>query len=50
MAALVAPDDQTLLEALADDALRQLYDRHAPWMSMRLARRCNDREVVADVL
>lgn len=53
MAALVAPDDQTLLEALADGdlgALRELYDRHAPWLSVRLARRCNDREVVADVL
>ena len=35
MAALVAPDDQTLLEALADGdlgALRELYDRHAPWL------------------
>jgi RNA polymerase sigma-70 factor (ECF subfamily) len=53
MAALVARDDQTLLEALADGdlgALRELYDRHAPWLSVRLARRCNDREVVADVL
>lgn len=53
MAALSAPDDQTLLEALADGdlgALRELYDRHAPWLSVRLARRCNDREVVADVL
>src|SRR4051794_29872159 len=53
MAALVARDDQALLEALADGdlgALRELYDRHAPWLSVRLARRCNDREVVADVL
>ena len=53
MAALAAPDDRTLLEALADGdlgALRELYDRHAPWLSVRLARRCNDREVVADVL
>jgi len=53
MAAFVVPDDQTLLEALADGdlgALRQLYDRHAPWLSVRLSRRCNDREVVADVL
>jgi RNA polymerase sigma-70 factor (ECF subfamily) len=30
--------------------MRELYDRHAPWVSVRLARRCNDREVVADVL
>jgi RNA polymerase sigma factor (sigma-70 family) len=53
MTPLVAPDDQTLLEALADGdlgALRALYERHAPWLSVRLARRCNDREVVADVL
>ena len=51
MAALVVPDDQALLEALADGdlgALRLLYDRHAPWLSVRLGRRCNDREVVAD--
>lgn len=53
MAALVARDDQGLLEALANGdlgALRELYDRHAPWLSVRLARRSNDREVVADVL
>ncbi len=53
MAAGVVPDDQALLEALADGdlgALSQLYDRHAPWLSVRLTRRCNDREVVADVL
>ena len=31
-------------------ALRALYDRHAPWLSVRLARRCNDPEVVADAL
>jgi len=53
MAPPVVPDDRNLLEALADGdlgALRQLYDRHAPWLSVRLMRRCNDREVVADVL
>ena len=53
MADGVVRDDQALLEALADGdlaALRQLYDRHAPWLSVRLTRRCNDREVVADVL
>ena len=46
-------DDRALLEALAGGdlgAMRKLYDRHAPWLSVRLARRCNDREVVADVL
>ncbi len=31
-------------------AMRVLYDRHAPWLAVRLARRCNDAEVVADVL
>ena len=53
MSPLVAPDDQSLLEALASGdvgALESLYERHAPWLSVRLMRRCNDREVVADVL
>jgi RNA polymerase sigma-70 factor (ECF subfamily) len=31
-------------------ALRELYDRHAPWLSARLARRCSDPDVVADAL
>lgn len=46
-------DDAALLRAAADDdlvAIRELYDRHAPWLSARLMRRCNDREVVADVV
>jgi RNA polymerase sigma-70 factor (ECF subfamily) len=46
-------DDGQLLSALSDGdmaAMRTLYDRHAPWLSVRLTRRCNDREVVADVL
>lgn len=46
-------DDATLLRAVADAdeaALRILFDRHAPWLSARLRRRCNDDEVVADVL
>ena len=53
MADGVVRDDQALLEDLADGdlaALRQLYERHAPWLSVRLTRRCNDGEVVADVL
>ena len=53
MSPIVAPDDQTLLQALASGdvgALERLYERHAPWLSVRLMRRCNDREVVADVL
>lgn len=46
-------DDATLLRAIAggdEAALRVLFDRHAPWLSIRLRRRCNDEEVVADVL
>ncbi len=31
-------------------ALKELYDRHAPWLYARLMRRCNDREVVLDVV
>src|SRR6476469_7062491 len=31
-------------------ALKELYERHAPRLQARLMRRCNDREVVADVL
>lgn len=46
-------EDRVLLAAVAggdEQALRVLYDRHAPWLSLRLARRCADEEVVADVL
>lgn len=46
-------DDAALLrDASAGDlgAMRELYDRHAPWLSARLLRRCNDREVVCDVV
>jgi RNA polymerase sigma factor (sigma-70 family) len=45
--------DSELLRAVADDdtgALKALYERHAPWLSIRLARRCNDEGVVAEVL
>jgi RNA polymerase sigma factor (sigma-70 family) len=45
--------DDALLRAVADGdtgALRILYERHAPWMSVRLVRRCNDEGVVAEVL
>jgi RNA polymerase sigma factor (sigma-70 family) len=46
-------EDPTLLAMVARGdlgALRTLYDRHAPWLAARLNRRCNDTEVVADVL
>jgi RNA polymerase sigma-70 factor (ECF subfamily) len=45
--------DAVLLRALAagdESALRTLYDRHATWLWVRLMRRCNDEDVVADVL
>jgi RNA polymerase sigma factor (sigma-70 family) len=45
--------DAALLTRVADGdtgALRELYDRHAAWLQARLMRRCNDSEVVADVL
>jgi RNA polymerase sigma-70 factor (ECF subfamily) len=45
--------DSELIGAIADgdtSALHVLYDRHAPWMSVRLLRRCNDRAAVAEVL
>jgi RNA polymerase sigma-70 factor (ECF subfamily) len=41
--------DEQLLAAVADGdrgALDTLYRRHAPWLLLRLARRCSDREVV----
>jgi len=50
---LETADDARLVAALAGGdlgAMRELYARHAPWLGVRLALRCNDREVVADVL
>jgi hypothetical protein len=41
------PDDETLLLAVAErdmGAFRVLYERHAGWLAVRLARRCNDRD------
>jgi RNA polymerase sigma-70 factor (ECF subfamily) len=46
-------DDVALVRAAAEGdstAVRALYERHAPWLMARLTRRCNDREVVLDVL
>lgn len=45
--------DVELLAAVADGdraALRVLYDRHAPWLALRLARRCADPGIVDETL
>jgi RNA polymerase sigma factor (sigma-70 family) len=47
------PSDEALLLAVAErdmGAFRALYERHAGWLAMRLARRCNDRDLVADAV
>jgi RNA polymerase sigma-70 factor (ECF subfamily) len=46
-------NDAALVRRVADGdatALRELYAHHSPWLYARLLRRCNDREVVHDVL
>ncbi|MBA3552009.1 MAG: RNA polymerase sigma factor [Actinobacteria bacterium] len=45
--------DEALLEAAAGGdraALRVLYERHAPWLFVRLSRRCADTSIVEDVV
>jgi RNA polymerase sigma-70 factor, ECF subfamily len=45
--------DAELLAAIAErelGAMRELYDRHAPWLTVRLSRRCADQDVVADAV
>jgi RNA polymerase sigma factor (sigma-70 family) len=52
-AADCAEDDRALVLRVADAdsaALRVLYDRHAPWLHARLMRRCNDPDVVVEVV
>ena len=47
------PGDETLLLAVAErdmGAFRTLYERHAGWLAIRLARRCNDCDLVADAI
>lgn len=47
------PSDADVLRLVAGEdvsALHELYDRHSPWLAARLRHRCNDDEVVADVL
>jgi RNA polymerase sigma factor (sigma-70 family) len=48
-----SPGDATLLAAIGErdlEAMRALYERHAAWLSVRLTRRCNDRDAVADAV
>ena len=48
-----ARSDEELVEAVADDdrgALRELYDRHGPWLVVRLRRRTADPGLVAEVV
>jgi len=45
--------DGELLRAVTErdrDALRDLYDRHAPWLRARLLRRCSNESVVEEVI
>jgi len=45
--------DEKLLAAVAGgdrQALRVLYERHAPWLTLRLARRCADADAVSDAV
>jgi RNA polymerase sigma-70 factor (ECF subfamily) len=45
--------DAELIAAIGDDdrgALRELYDRHAPWLMVRLRRRAADPGLVAEVV
>jgi RNA polymerase sigma-70 factor (ECF subfamily) len=47
------PSDQALLVRVRDGdrgALRQLYERHAPWLVLRLGRRCADPGIVEEVV
>jgi RNA polymerase sigma-70 factor (ECF subfamily) len=49
----VGPSDEALLAAVAGgdrQAFRVLYDRHAPWLAMRLGRRTADRDLVDETL
>jgi RNA polymerase sigma-70 factor, ECF subfamily len=45
--------DVELVGAVADGdscALRVLYERHAPWLVVRLSRRCSDSSVIEEVV
>jgi RNA polymerase sigma-70 factor, ECF subfamily len=47
------PSDAELLQGIAGAdqwALHELYARHAPWLVLRLRRRCSDPDVVAEAV
>ncbi len=53
MQEVTAHTDAELVTALASGelaALRELYDRHAPWLTLRLSRRCSDPDAVDDAV
>ena len=48
-----SPSDKQLVTAVADgdrSALAALYHRHAPWLLVRLSRRCPDRGIVEEAI
>lgn len=50
---VVERTDEELLAAVAHGdrgALRELHDRHSPWITSRLRRRCADGDIVADAV
>lgn len=53
MMGAVSRSDADLLAAIASGdraALRELHDRHAPWVRSRLRRRCGDLDLVDDAV
>jgi RNA polymerase sigma-70 factor (ECF subfamily) len=53
MGATPTVTDEALVAGVADgdmSALRELYARHGAWLHARLLRRCNDPEVVVEVV
>jgi RNA polymerase sigma-70 factor (ECF subfamily) len=49
----VTVDEAGLVASVAAgdrDALRALYDLHAPWLTLRLTRRCGDPDIVDDAV
>lgn len=48
-----SPRDATLLAAISErdlEAMRAMHERHTAWLSVRLTRRRNDRDAVADAV